>query len=83
MLSNHYVLRSRSGVGYQCLGNVSEWTKCQEKTTEPARKEFKLPDVSAAMHMVELSSGILTEPLCSISERVMTFASCTSSSPDR
>ena len=33
----------RSGVGYQCMGNVSEWTKCQEVSFEPERKEFKLP----------------------------------------
>jgi len=35
----------RSGVGYQCTGNISEWTKCQEKTDEPKRKAFKLPKV--------------------------------------
>ena len=34
----------RSGVGYQCMGNISEWTKCQYKTTDPKRKEFKVPE---------------------------------------
>lgn len=33
----------RSGVGYQCMGNMSEWTKCQYKTDDPARKPFKVP----------------------------------------
>lgn len=33
----------RSGVGYQCMGDMSEWTKCQFKTLDPKRKEFKLP----------------------------------------
>lgn len=34
----------RSGVGYQCVGNVSEWTKCQYTTNDPKRKAFKVPD---------------------------------------
>ena len=33
----------RSGVGYVCMGNMSEWTKCQAKTLDPKRKEFKIP----------------------------------------
>ena len=33
----------KSGVGYQCQGDVSEWTKCQFKTTDPKRKAFKIP----------------------------------------
>ena len=32
-----------SGVGYVCMGNMSEWTKCQAKTLDPKRKEFKIP----------------------------------------
>jgi hypothetical protein len=32
-----------SGVGYQCLGDLTEWTKCQNKTLEPKRKPFKVP----------------------------------------
>ena len=38
----------RSGVGYQCLGDLTEWTKCQNKTLEPKRKAFKVPpEISA------------------------------------
>ncbi len=33
----------RSGVGYQCMGDMSEWTKCQFKTEDPKRKAFKVP----------------------------------------
>ncbi|PSN54639.1 Poly [ADP-ribose] polymerase [Blattella germanica] len=33
----------RSGVGYQCMGDLTEWTKCQNKTLEPKRKPFKVP----------------------------------------
>ena len=35
----------RSGVGYQCMGDASEWAKCQIVTDDPKRKEFKLPKV--------------------------------------
>ncbi len=33
----------RSGVGYICSGNMTEWTKCPNTTTSPARKPFKVP----------------------------------------
>lgn len=33
----------RSGVGYQCQGNISEWAKCENKTLEPPRGPFKVP----------------------------------------
>ena len=36
-------LEFRSSAGYQCTGNVSEWTKCRHRTTKPERVEFKLP----------------------------------------
>ena len=36
----------RSGVGYQCTGNISEWTRCQYKTNDPQRKPFVVPKVS-------------------------------------
>ena len=36
----------KGGVGYVCTGQMSEWTKCQNKTDKPKRKEFKLPSVS-------------------------------------
>lgn len=33
----------RSGVGYQCQGNISEWAKCENSTLDPARAAFKVP----------------------------------------
>lgn len=33
----------RSGVGYYCLGNKSEWVKCEAITDDPARKPFRVP----------------------------------------
>lgn len=33
----------RSGIGYQCSGNISGWTKCSHTTTTPERKAFKVP----------------------------------------
>lgn len=32
-----------SGKGYQCLGYVSEWLKCEEVTSKPSRVPFKVP----------------------------------------
>ncbi|KAJ9595723.1 hypothetical protein L9F63_013086 [Diploptera punctata] len=40
----------RSGVGYQCLGDLTEWTKCQNKTLKPKRNPFKVPPELAAKH---------------------------------
>lgn len=33
----------RTGVGYQCTGDLTEWTKCQYNTLEPERRPFKIP----------------------------------------
>ncbi|EFX75651.1 hypothetical protein DAPPUDRAFT_55885 [Daphnia pulex] len=33
----------KSGMGYQCSGNMSGWTKCPNSTTTPERKPFKVP----------------------------------------
>jgi len=33
----------QSGVGYRCQGDLSEWTKCQVKSVNPGRREFKVP----------------------------------------
>uniref|UniRef100_A0A2Z5U1X2 Poly [ADP-ribose] polymerase n=1 Tax=Reticulitermes speratus TaxID=60591 RepID=A0A2Z5U1X2_9NEOP len=33
----------RSGVGYQCEGDLTEWTKCQNTTLKPKRKPFRVP----------------------------------------
>ncbi|XP_065561172.1 poly [ADP-ribose] polymerase 1-like isoform X2 [Artemia franciscana] len=37
-------LTFRSGHGYVCLGNITEWTKCTYTTKKPKRKPFKVPD---------------------------------------
>lgn len=34
----------RSGVGYQCLGHISEYTKCMFVTQDPERVPFKVPN---------------------------------------
>jgi len=34
----------QSGVGYRCQGDLSEWTKCQVKSLNPKRREFKVPN---------------------------------------
>lgn len=34
---------SGSASGYQCTGNITEWTKCMYFTTLPKRKPFKIP----------------------------------------
>ena len=33
----------QSGLGYRCQGDLSEWTKCQVVSQQPARREFKIP----------------------------------------
>ncbi|KAK7863506.1 hypothetical protein R5R35_009060 [Gryllus longicercus] len=33
----------RSGAGYQCQGDLTEWTKCLNTVEEPKRKPFKVP----------------------------------------
>jgi poly [ADP-ribose] polymerase len=39
-----------SGVGYQCQGNLTEWTKCQNTTLEPKRKPFEVPPELSSEH---------------------------------
>jgi poly [ADP-ribose] polymerase len=39
-----------SGVGYQCRGNLTGWTKCQNTTLEPKRKPFKVPPELSSDH---------------------------------
>ena len=34
----------RSGTGYQCQGQLTEWVKCQNKTLDPDRKAPKIPE---------------------------------------
>lgn len=48
----------RSGVGYQCMGNISEWTKCQYKTLKPVRREFKIPEVSNITIVYHIDTSI-------------------------
>lgn len=33
----------KSGVGYQCKGNLTEWTQCLKIEKAPKRKSFKIP----------------------------------------
>ena len=33
----------RTGVGYECTGDMSEWTKCPFNTKTPERIPFKCP----------------------------------------
>ena len=40
----------RSGVGYQCQGYLTEWTKCQNVRLEPNRKPFKVPPELSSDH---------------------------------
>jgi len=54
----------RSGVGYQCMGNISEWTKCQYKTLKPARREFKVPKELKECHsFLKMYGGKVRERL--------------------
>lgn len=36
-------LSFRSGVGYKCHGHISEWSRCENTTSKPARVAFKVP----------------------------------------
>jgi PADR1 (NUC008) domain. len=40
----------RSGVGYHCQGDLTEWTKCQNTTLEPKRKPFRVPPELSSDH---------------------------------
>jgi len=52
----------RSGSGYQCIGNISEWTKCQYVTLKPAREPFKIPDELKEAHsFLSMYSGKVRE----------------------
>lgn len=33
----------KTGVGYECTGSLSEWTKCPATTRQPPRKPFVVP----------------------------------------
>lgn len=33
----------RSGTGYKCTGNLSEWAACENVTQDPERKKFVVP----------------------------------------
>lgn len=34
----------QNGIGYQCTGDLTEWSKCSHIEEKPKRKEFKIPD---------------------------------------
>lgn len=33
-----------TGIGYQCTGDLTEWTKCPNIEKEPKRTKFKIPE---------------------------------------
>lgn len=33
----------KSGTGYKCSGDMTEWTKCENVTQDPKRKKFSIP----------------------------------------
>lgn len=37
----------RTGIGYQCTGDLTEWTKCPNVEKEPKRTKFKIPETLA------------------------------------
>ncbi|CAD5118902.1 DgyrCDS7576 [Dimorphilus gyrociliatus] len=43
-----------SKYGYSCRGNISAWTKCQYRTSEPERDKFEIPE---DYHDVEYFTG--------------------------
>jgi uncharacterized Zn ribbon protein len=36
-------LQYKSGSGYKCTGNTTEWTLCENITQDPKRKKFHIP----------------------------------------
>jgi NAD-dependent DNA ligase len=65
----------RSGVGYQCMGNMSEWTQCQVKTLDPKRKTFKVP------HEFKDQYDFLAMYKCKEGKRIVPFNPSTLKSP--
>ncbi|XP_071441476.1 poly [ADP-ribose] polymerase [Hetaerina americana] len=43
-------LSYKSGVGYECTGDETEWAKCQHSTLEPSRRECVFPKDFSADH---------------------------------
>lgn len=36
-------LKYKSGIGYKCSGDLTEWTKCENVNIDPPKKKFKIP----------------------------------------
>ncbi|XP_057321273.1 poly [ADP-ribose] polymerase-like [Microplitis mediator] len=36
--------RFKSGIGYRCMGNITEWTKCENIVVDPKRTKFIISD---------------------------------------
>ncbi|KAF7995152.1 hypothetical protein HCN44_004624 [Aphidius gifuensis] len=36
-------LKYKSGIGYKCTGDLTEWTKCENVNIDPPKKKFKVP----------------------------------------
>ncbi|XP_044593172.1 poly [ADP-ribose] polymerase [Cotesia glomerata] len=35
--------RFKSGLGYRCMGNITEWTKCENMSVDPKRSKVTIP----------------------------------------
>ncbi|KAL1117298.1 hypothetical protein AAG570_004624 [Ranatra chinensis] len=55
----------RTGIGYQCTGDMTEWTKCQNKEEYPKRREFKVPEELAEKYK------FLSKYKCKINKRLI------------
>ncbi|XP_037073152.1 poly [ADP-ribose] polymerase 1-like [Pollicipes pollicipes] len=58
-------LSFKSGVGYQCQGNLTEWTKCTNVEKEPKRRLFTVPKELADEY------PFLKKYKCKLGKRVM------------
>ncbi|KAK7576565.1 hypothetical protein V9T40_012851 [Parthenolecanium corni] len=54
----------RSGVGYFCLGNKDEWTRCEAVIDDPERKKFLIPNE------LKKKYEFLNEYKCKVQKRV-------------
>ena len=67
-------LPCRSGVGYQCIGSLTEWTKCTNIVREPKRRLFTVPKELADEY------PFLNSYRCELGRRVMEDLGQTSAS---
>ncbi|XP_001604917.1 poly [ADP-ribose] polymerase isoform X2 [Nasonia vitripennis] len=59
----------KSGTGYKCTGNVSEWAACENLTDDPVRREFVVPEdlivdnQFLSSHKCEVKRRLLKTPI--------------------